>query len=313
MTATEGHERVSFPSRGRSRATGDGPTGVWGWQPYERLPRGGRSPPARSRRRSGRAEPLGGDRALRPLRDARARGADAASRARCSRPSSGRSRATGAPSAGRRVLRLGVALALAEPDLGLARRRARVADQLDQLRRAFSGEPASNGGSRVVLDAELDRLRDLVAGDLGAARCSAMSIPAETPAAVTTLPSSTTRSATGSAPSSRSRSQVGPVAWSPACPRACPAAPSTSEPVQTEVVHVVRLVRARAASRAPPRRPAAAGCPRRRGPARRRGRAPRRARRSALQPERAGVGALRPGLAWRRSASSAPGRRESTS
>ena len=34
-----------------------------------------------------------------------------------------------------------------------------------------------------------------------------MSIPAETPAAVTTLPSMTTRSATGSAPYSRRRSR----------------------------------------------------------------------------------------------------------
>ena len=65
-----------------------------------------------------------------------------------------------------------------------------------------------------------------------------MSIPDDTPAAVTTFPCSTTRSSVGSAPNSRSRS------WNIQCvvarrPFRTPAAPRTSDPVHTEVVHWV--------------------------------------------------------------------------
>jgi len=65
-----------------------------------------------------------------------------------------------------------------------------------------------------------------------------MSIPAVTPAAVTILPSSTKRPPTGSAPNCRSdssRSQFEVARF----PSSSPAAPSTSDPVQTEVVHLV--------------------------------------------------------------------------
>ena len=74
VRGTERHERVSFPPAVFVAADGAPPRRL-GLAAVRRLPRGG----ARRRRggRSGRApEPLGGDRALRPLRDARARGAD---------------------------------------------------------------------------------------------------------------------------------------------------------------------------------------------------------------------------------------------
>jgi hypothetical protein len=69
-----------------------------------------------------------------------------------------------------------------------------------------------------------------------AASVSAMSIPADTPAAVTTLPCCTTRCPVGSAPYRRSVSSSSQceVARSPS---RIPAAPSSSDPVQTDVVH----------------------------------------------------------------------------
>jgi hypothetical protein len=65
-----------------------------------------------------------------------------------------------------------------------------------------------------------------------------MSMPEETPAAVTYLPSNTTRSATGLAPSwpSSSRANQCEVARRPA---SRPAAARMRDPVQTDVVQVV--------------------------------------------------------------------------
>ena len=69
-----------------------------------------------------------------------------------------------------------------------------------------------------------------------AASESAMSIPADTPAAVTTVPARTTRRETGSAP--YWRSVWSSSQWVVASrPTSSPAAPSSSAPVQTEVVH----------------------------------------------------------------------------
>ena len=64
---------------------------------------------------------------------------------------------------------------------------------------------------------------------------SAMSIPDDTPAAVMIFPCSTTRSGTGHAPVSASSSRA--PKWVVAGrPSRSPAAPSTSDPVQTDVV-----------------------------------------------------------------------------
>jgi hypothetical protein len=74
-----------------------------------------------------------------------------------------------------------------------------------------------------------------------------MSMPADTPAAVTYLPSNTTRSLTGvtaSAPSSSRASQCD-VARRPA---SSPAAARMSEPVQTDVVQAVVASAARSHS-----------------------------------------------------------------
>ncbi len=80
-----------------------------------------------------------------------------------------------------------------------------------------------------------------------AASAKAMSMPADTPAAVTCLPSNTTRSGTASTPSPRSSSSASQ--WLVArLPSSRPAAASTSEPVQTEVVHVLRSSAARSQS-----------------------------------------------------------------
>jgi len=69
-----------------------------------------------------------------------------------------------------------------------------------------------------------------------AARVRAMSIPEDTPAAVITLPCSTTRLRVGRAPYSRSRSRdIQCVVAS--SPFRIPAAASSIEPVQTDVVH----------------------------------------------------------------------------
>ena len=71
-----------------------------------------------------------------------------------------------------------------------------------------------------------------------AARRNAMSIPDDTPAAVMILPCSTTRSDVGVAPNSFSMSSAAQcvVAFFPC---SSPAAPSSSEPVHTDVVHVL--------------------------------------------------------------------------
>ncbi len=65
-----------------------------------------------------------------------------------------------------------------------------------------------------------------------------MSMPADTPAAVITLPRSTTRSSTGTAPSSRSSSRASQCVVA-STPSSTPAAASSSEPVHTDVVQVV--------------------------------------------------------------------------
>ena len=72
----------------------------------------------------------------------------------------------------------------------------------------------------------------------GRSASSAMSMPADTPAAVTYLPSNTTRSSVAS----RRTRAAGPgraSAWSPCGPSSSPAAASTSEPVHTDVVQVL--------------------------------------------------------------------------
>ena len=63
-----------------------------------------------------------------------------------------------------------------------------------------------------------------------------MSIPDDTPAAVITLPCSTTRRLTGVAPRRPSVSMNAQCVVA-SSPSRIPAAPSTSEPVHTEVVH----------------------------------------------------------------------------
>ncbi len=68
-----------------------------------------------------------------------------------------------------------------------------------------------------------------------------MSMPDETPAAVITLPCSTTRLLTGVAPNSASVSSAIQCVVA-SSPSRIPAAPSTSEPVHTEVVHSRVLV-----------------------------------------------------------------------
>ncbi len=65
-----------------------------------------------------------------------------------------------------------------------------------------------------------------------------MSMPADTPAAVTIFPVVTTRSLTGSAPKRVRKSRM--AQWVVALrPSSSPAAPSRSEPLHTEVVHCV--------------------------------------------------------------------------
>lgn len=80
-----------------------------------------------------------------------------------------------------------------------------------------------------------DVLPLLVAG----ARCNPMSIPAETPAAVTIRPSRTTRRCIGRPPYARNCRSL--YQWVVArTPQSSPAALNTSAPVQTEVVKRVR-------------------------------------------------------------------------
>ena len=65
-----------------------------------------------------------------------------------------------------------------------------------------------------------------------------MSIPDDTPAAVKILPRSTTRSATGTAPRRASESRAAQCVVA-STPFNRPADASSSDPVQTEVVHCV--------------------------------------------------------------------------
>jgi hypothetical protein len=67
---------------------------------------------------------------------------------------------------------------------------------------------------------------------------SAMSMPADTPAAVTYLPSMTTRSLTGRAPNSRSRSRCSQCEVARR-PSSSPAAARISDPVHTDVVQLL--------------------------------------------------------------------------
>jgi hypothetical protein len=67
------------------------------------------------------------------------------------------------------------------------------------VRRGVGGRARVERRLRVVLDPQLHRLGDVLARDPRGER-SAMSMPDDTPADVTTLPCSTTRSNAGSAP-----------------------------------------------------------------------------------------------------------------
>ena len=99
---------------------------------------------------------------------------------------------------------------------------------------------------RVVLDRQLDRLRDSRPA-ISSAGCSAMSIPDETPAAVMILP--LLHDPLGH----RLRAERASGSSAIQCvvasrPSSTPAAPSSSDPVQTEVVHVVVSCTARTQS-----------------------------------------------------------------
>src|SRR5947207_2728977 len=102
---------------------------------------------------------------------------------------------------------------------------------------AFCGDPVSNGGAgSYSMPSWMPRATSSPA--MRATSRSAMSMPADTPAAVIIFPCSTTRSETGVAPNSRSSSRT--AQWVVARrPRSSPAAARISEPVQTDVVHVV--------------------------------------------------------------------------
>ena len=110
-------------------------------------------------------------------------------------------------------------------------------DRLDDRGGGLGGGAGVKGRLGVVLDPQLDRLGDLRPG-LQADQVERHVDPGRDPAAVIVLPSCTKRPPTGSAPSSRSCSRKSQ--WQVArLPSSSPAAPSTSEPVQTEVVHLV--------------------------------------------------------------------------
>src|SRR2546430_5716743 len=79
------------------------------------------------------------------------------------------------------------------------------------------------------------------------ARARPMSMPEETPAAVTYLPSNTTRSVTGAAPSCPSSSMASQCVVARR-PVSRPAAARTRDPVQTDVVQVVAWSAARSHS-----------------------------------------------------------------
>src|SRR4051794_3913154 len=102
---------------------------------------------------------------------------------------------------------------------------------------AFAGEPASKGGSGSY---SIPSWIACATSSPASSRTSssAMSIPDATPAAVTYLPSTTTRRSAGSAPNAASVSRQ--IQWQVAAlPSSRPAAARTSEPVQTDVVHLV--------------------------------------------------------------------------
>jgi hypothetical protein len=100
---------------------------------------------------------------------------------------------------------------------------------------------------RVVLDQELCRLRRGPSASSSVSR-SAMSIPADTAAAVMIRRSrcSITRSSAGRGPVGGQIEVAGPVALSPS---SRPTAPSTREPVQTEVVVLACAVRTQSGCR----------------------------------------------------------------
>ena len=99
---------------------------------------------------------------------------------------------------------------------------------------AFAGDPASNGGWGSYSMASCTAWAASGPYSSSVSR-SAMSMPEDTPAAVMTLPCSTTRRGVGRAPycSRVSSSSQWDVASSPS---RIPAAASTSDPVQTDVV-----------------------------------------------------------------------------
>ena len=82
---------------------------------------------------------------------------------------------------------------------------------LDDLGRRLRGRAGVERRLGVVLDQQLDRLREVVARDLRRERRAPMSMPDETPAAVITLPCSTTRRPVGAAPNSLERLELEPV------------------------------------------------------------------------------------------------------
>ena len=244
-------------------------------------------------------EPAGGDRALRPLRDARARGAD-----RKAAPGA-RGGAVGARAAiGSSARSASLGRDLCSGQLGAQPLGVRQRISSTSSGGALSGEPESNGGSGSYSMPELDRLGHGVAGHPGGQRQRHVDARPRRPAAVTILPSSTTRSATGSAPSSREPVEVSPVRRRALASR-MPAAAEDQRARADRGRPGGPVVTARRPNRGPRRPPVAAGSPAARN--QHHVRVGQLAERQVgLHPERAGVGALDPGsLATNRS--STPG------
>ena len=102
---------------------------------------------------------------------------------------------------------------------------------------ALSSEPESNGGCGSYSMPSWTPCANSSPA-MRAASVSAMSMPDDTPAAVTILPCSTTRRPVGIAPYSFSRSSDAQCVVA-SLPSSRPAAASNIEPVHTDVVHVV--------------------------------------------------------------------------
>src|SRR5688500_3103414 len=150
----------------------------------------------------------------------------------------------------------GAALRLQGHGAGSGRRARPVRRQPpapDSARRAASstaggavlGEPANGGCGSYSIPSWMPWAT--VSPASRAARRKAISMPAETPAAVMILPSTTTRSLTGVAPNFASRSSTAQCVVARR-PSSKPAAPRTSAPVHTDVVHRVVAWAARSQS-----------------------------------------------------------------